>query len=325
MKEKKRDFTYLILEKLKSQSDYISGEELASKLKITRQALWKHIAKLEEKGYQILAVPHIGYRLTSIPDRLYPWEVQYELNTKFIGKNIYYYEIVDSTQNILWEMGLKNFKEGTTVISERQRKGRGRLGREWVSVKGGIYSSLLLRPVFMSFSRISQITLLIGLSCIYGIKRATGIQCSLKWPNDILLGDKKIGGILCEANTETDRVNFVVVGIGININIPKKYLPSTATSLFAEYKREISRIEVLKRILEEIERLYILLKKEGFSLIRKEWQKFCSLWGKHIKVKMLNQELEGIATEIDESGCLIIRKNTGLLEKIYAGDIIKLE
>lgn len=325
----KNDFSsqpkYLILEELKRQTHYVSGEDLASKLNITRQALWKHITTLQQKGYQIVAVPHLGYKLISCPDKLYPWEIQYNLNTKFIGRNIYHYEVTKSTQDIGWQLGLENQPQGTLVVSERQTKGRGRLRRNWISPKGGLYFSLLLKPAFITPNRISQITLLSGLSCIHAIKEKTEIECSLKWPNDILLNHKKVGGILCELNAESDRVNFVVVGIGINTNTSQKLLPPEASSLCIEKNSNINKVKLLKAILENIEKFYISLKNKGFPSIRQKWEESSFLWGKRVKVKTLSEEIEGQAEGIDEMGCLILRRNMAHIEKIFAGDVVKVE
>lgn len=336
------DFKYVILEALKGQEGYLSGEDLAKKLGITRQALWKHIAKLQEKGYEIAAVPHLGYQLISCPDKLYPWEIQHKLSTKFMGKDIHHYEIIPSTQDIAVDLGVKGFPEGTLVVSERQTRGRGRLRRNWVSPYGGVYFSLLLRPDFISLEQVSCITLLAGLGCIYGIKRSINISGFLKWPNDIFLNGKKLGGILCEVDAEADRVNSVVVGIGINVNPVRdnggysvgdkisngvntlEKLPPYATSLFRETGKRVNRVELLKKILEEIERLYFLLEKEGFSLIRQEWQEFCFLRGERVRVKTLNREIEGEAAGIDEKGHLVLKTGAGRIEKISAGDVEKL-
>lgn len=320
-KKDKKDIDYLVLEALKETSDYISGEELAHRLRISRQALWKHICKLIEKGYKISAVPHLGYRLVSIPDKLYSWEIKHKLRTKYIGKNIHHYDNVDSTQEIAWRLGLNSLPEGTLVIAETQKKGKGRLNRTWVSPRGGIYLSLVLRPNFILINEIPKITLLTGLACIYAIKKVTNIQCSLKWPNDIFLGEKKLGGILSEINAEQDKVNFIVLGIGININT--KDLPREATSLFLYAKRTFSRIEILKRILEELEALYEKARKEGFGSILKEWQRFCHLWNKKIKVKILNREIKGKALGIDRNGYLLVKKDNEYIEVISAGDVTK--
>ncbi|NQT28031.1 MAG: biotin--[acetyl-CoA-carboxylase] ligase [Candidatus Omnitrophica bacterium] len=317
-----KDLDYIILKKLKDDEGYTSGEELANKLKISRQALWKHINKLADKGYEIVATPHLGYKLMSCPDKFYPWEVQHNLNTRFIGKEVHHEEVIDSTQDLTWQLGLKGAPEGTVVFAQTQKKGRGRIQRQWISPRGGIYFSLLLKPDFLSIQEVPQITLLVALGCLRGIKKATGVECSVKWPNDIYLKGKKLGGILCEMNAEMDRIHFVVAGIGINVN--SKDLPSQATSLFLNLKKKVSRVEIAKRILEEIEVCYRQAQREGFSNLLKEWGQFCLLWGKRVKVKVFDKRIEGEASGIDERGYLLLRKDNGLIEKVSAGDITKL-
>ncbi len=322
MVKPEKNLDYLILEELKRKGDYASGEELAGKLAISRQALWKHIGKLTDKGYEIVATPHLGYKLISSPDKFYPWEVQHNLNTRFIGKEIRYEEVIDSTQDLIWQLGLEGASEGAVVFAQAQKRGRGRIQRRWISSPGGIYFSLLLRPNFLLVREVSQITLLIALGCLRGIKKATGIECSVKWPNDIFLKGKKLGGILCEMNAEADRIRFVVAGVGINVNT--RDLPLQATSLFLNLKKKVSQVEIAKRILEEIEVCYRRAKRIGFSGLLKEWEQFCFLWGKMVKVKVFNRTIEGEAIGIDENGYLLLRCNSGLIEKISAGDITKL-
>lgn len=311
----------LILETLKQSAGYVSGEEIAFKLKITRQGLWKHIAKLTRQGYKVSAVPHLGYKLVSVPDKLYPYEIQYRLNNKFIGKNIYYYEETVSTQNTAWELALDNSADGTLVVSESQAKGRGRLGRKWISAKGGIYFSLILRPKFIRLQDIPQITLLAAVSCIYGLKKTVDLEYSLKWPNDILLGDKKLGGILCEMDAEQDKVNFIVLGIGINANT--RDLPAAAISLFQYTAKKFSRAQILRNILEQFETLYIRAEQESFSFVLKQWESLCRLWGERVRVNVLDREVEGVAVGIDKKGYLLLRKDNREIETIYSGDVFK--
>jgi BirA family biotin operon repressor/biotin-[acetyl-CoA-carboxylase] ligase len=316
----KEDLDYFILKTLKEKNDYVSGEELSRTLKLSRQALFKRINKLIEKGYEIEGVPHLGYRLVSSPDKLYPEEIKYNLKTKFVGCKIHYYSTISSTQDVAWQLEEK--KEGTLIVSEKQTKGRGRLNRKWVSGEGGIYFSLILRPQFLLPTDIAQITLLSGLGCVYGIRKSTSVECLLKWPNDILIDEKKVGGILCEVSCEQDKINFVIIGIGINVN--NKDLPKEATSIFLSTKKRFRKVEILKSILKEIEELYEEVKKKGFKRILKEWSSFCSLWGNRVKVRFLDKEIEGQAQGIDERGYLILRKDNGLLEKVCAGDVIKI-
>ena len=318
----KKDTDFEILKELKNTEGYVSGEDLASRFDISRQALWKHIGKLTDKGYQIIAVPHLGYKLESIPDKLYPWEIQYKLNTKKVGKDIFYHDDIDSTQDAAWKLGISNSPEGSVVISESQGKGRGRMDRKWISPKGGIYFSLLLRPDFITMQDISQITLLMGLACLRGMKKTTSIECALKWPNDLFIENKKLGGILCEVHAEPDRVHFIVAGVGINVNA--KDLPKEATSLFLHTKKRYDRLAVIRGILEEVESFYEQARKKGFKDILTEWSKYCLLWGKRIKVKVLDNEIEGEARGIDERGYLLLQRDNGLIEKISSGDVIKV-
>lgn len=322
MKPAAKNLDYLILETLRSDSGYCSGEELAKKLKISRQALWKHISNLTQKGYEITAIPHRGYSLNSTPDKFYPEEVKYKLKTKLIAKQIHYYDSLDSTQDSVWKLGLAGEPEGTVVFAERQTKGKGRLARKWISPSGGIYFSLLLRPEFLLLGEVSQISLVIALAAIKAIKKVTGVSCQVKWPNDIILSGKKLGGVLCEINAETDKVNFIVVGVGININ--SKDLPPEAISLLLNTRKRFRRVEIAKAILSEIEDCYQRARKDKFSSLLKQWSKFCILWGKRIRVKIFDRIIEGEAQGIDERGYLLLRSNNGLISKLSAGDIIKV-
>lgn len=317
------DINYKILEELRKTDGYVSGEELAGKFSISRQALWKHIGKLTDKGYQIVAVPHSGYKLVSAPDKFYPEEIKCSLRTKIIGRQVHYYNWLDSTQNKAWELGLQNAPEGTVVFTQTQKKGRGRVGRSWVSAKGGIYFSLLLRPKSFLIQEIPRITLLMALGCMQGIKKTTGIQCAVKWPNDIFLNNKKLGGILCEMHAEADNVHFVVAGIGININT--KDLPPQGTSLFLHEKKKLSKVPIACGILEEIESYYLRARRQGFSELLKEWQKFSLLCGRRIKVKVMTKHIEGEASGIDENGYLLLREDNGFIQRISAGDVVKVQ
>lgn len=318
----KKDPEAIILERLKQHNDYVSGENLAQALHMSRQGLWKHISALIDKGYDIAATPHLGYKLLSSPDKLYPWEVKYGLNTKRIGKQFYHYEVIESTQNAAWQLGLNGADEGTVVFSESQKKGRGRMQRQWISPPGGIYFSLLLRPRFLSVPQAPQIALLAALGCINGIQKATNLQFQVKWPNDIYLNNAKLGGILCEINAEIDRINFVVVGVGLNIN--SRDLPGGATSLFRATKKKYSRVSIARSVLEQIEVCYLRAEKGELASLLQEWEKFCLLWGKRIQVKIFDTSIEGEAMGIDSQGYLRLRRDNGFIERISSGDVVKV-
>lgn len=320
--QKSKDLDFKIFRELKETNNYLSGQNIADKLNISRQAFWKHIKNLTDCGYKIEAVPHRGYKLKDFPDKPYPWEIKYGLNTKFIGHNIYFRQKIDSTQDFIWQLGQAGAPAGTVVIAQSQKKGKGRLGRSWVSPEGGLYLSCLLRPKKILIKDISQIALVIALACIQAIEQETGIELSVKWPNDIFLNKKKLGGILCQINAEADKINFVAVGLGININTKK--LPPEATSLFLERKNKISLVAITKRIIKKIEQRYLELEAGKSKELLNQWQKHCFLWGSRLRVKILNQIIEGEAAGIDPEGYLLIRRDNGLTEKISSGDVVKI-
>jgi BirA family biotin operon repressor/biotin-[acetyl-CoA-carboxylase] ligase len=307
---------------LKKKTGYISGEEISEHLKISRQALWKHIQELREIGYEIIAVPHLGYQLVSSPDRLFASEISHALHTKFIGKKIYYFQESASTMDIAMQQGMNDAPEGTIVLAETQTKGRGRLGREWFSPKyKGIYLSLLLRPK-ISLQQASILTLLAAVSVCEAIKEITGLNAQIKWPNDILIHQKKLGGILTELSAETDEVRFVIIGIGINVNNDKKTLPDGATSLKEQKKVNINRITLLQEILRKIEVNYLDFQKSGSQAIITKWRDYNITLGKRIRVFFHTEHLEGEAIDIDTDGGLLVRTDAGLTQKVTAGDVI---
>lgn len=311
-----------IINLLKRKSDYVSGDQIASRLGITRQALWKHIQELKERGFDIVAVPHLGYRLESSPDRLFDFEVSRDLNTEFMGKKIYYFEGVASTMEVAMQLGIKGAIEGTLVLSESQTKGKGRLGRSWFSPKyKGIYLSVILRPTLLP-SQASILTFLSAISICEAIKDTVDLSVNIKWPNDILLGNKKVGGILTELNAEMDKINFVTIGIGLNVNNDKKTLISGATSL-KEHKREhVNRVSLVQEILRKIEKNYLLLQKKGAHHIVEKWREHSITLAKRVKVYCQREHIEGEAFDIDIDGGLLIRKDSGVTEKVMAGDVV---
>ncbi|MBI4972810.1 MAG: biotin--[acetyl-CoA-carboxylase] ligase [Candidatus Omnitrophica bacterium] len=310
-----------ILDFLKKKENYVSGEELSHHFKISRQALWKHIQELKEAGYEILAVPHLGYKLVSIPDRLFSAEISRGLNTKVIGKKIYYFESVSSTMDIAVKLGMEGSPDGTLVISETQTKGRGRLGRSWLSPKyKGVYLSLILRPKILP-AQAPIITLLAAVSICEAIKRITGLEAKIKWPNDILMYQKKLGGILTELNAETDELRFAVIGLGLNVNNDKKALLTSATSLKEQKKENINRLDLLQEILRRIEANYLLFQGKGPQPIIEQWREYNITLGRRVKVISHKELREGEAIDIDIDGGLLLRQDSGLTEKIMAGDV----
>jgi len=305
-----------------NKNEYVSGEEISALLGFSRASLWKHINKLRLDGYLIEAVPHVGYTLKSTPDKMYGYDIGIGLNTDIIGKQkIWHYDSLKSTNNRAYELAEKGEPEGTLVVAETQTSGKGRLGRKWISPKGGgIYFSLILRPD-METDKVPVITLVAAVSIQKAIKKICGINAGIKWPNDILIGDKKVCGILCEIKAQPDMVNFLILGVGINVNTPLKKIPPPATSLKKETSRSISRIKLMRQILTEIEKDYLKLKKNGFKTLRTECKKLSTVLKKRIKVNEHYHIVEGIAVDIDEKGALIIRTKTGEKKRIFSGDV----
>lgn len=311
-----------IVDFLRQTHNYVSGEEISQRLGITRQALWKHIQELKERGYDIVAVPHLGYRLVSSPDRLFPSEISCHLNTQFMGKKIYYFDILSSTMDVALELGIRGASEGTLILTEAQTRGRGRLSRRWFSPKyKGIYLSLLLKPKILPHQA-PIFTLLAAVSVCEAIKEITGLDVRIKWPNDILIQNKKLGGILTELEAETDEVRFIVIGIGINVNNDRRTLVGGATSLKNEKKETVSRADLLKEILRKIEANYLVFQKKGILPILEKWRNYSITLGRRVKVIYHHRHIEGEAFDIDLDGGLLVRNNLGLIDKITAGDVV---
>ena len=317
-----------ILEILRNSGEsYVSGEDLCKRAGISRAAIWKRIEKLREEGYDIEASPHLGYRLAGIPDSLIPSEVQWKLKTKVFGKAVVSYKKVDSTNDIAYSLAEKGVREGMVILADEQAKGKGRHGRSWASpAKSGIYMSCIIRPPIAP-SEIPKITLVAAVAVAKAIRQVTGLEATIKWPNDILIRGEKVCGILTEMRAEQDSVDFIVLGIGVNVNTPQKSLPKGATSLKEELRRakrdeEISRIELAKKILEMLDEYYIMLKEKGSKPIIEEWKGLSSMLGSRVKAVLPNRTIEGQAHDIDPDGALVLRLDSGVLEKVSSGDIV---
>jgi BirA family biotin operon repressor/biotin-[acetyl-CoA-carboxylase] ligase len=315
-----------ILAVFRSNKDiYISGEDLSKRLNISRAAIWKHIKKLKTQGYEIIAYPHWGYKLISTPDALLPAELKWNLSTNFIGSQIYSYRMVESTNDIAYDLASKGAKEGTVITAEGQTRGKGRMGRNWISPPGkGIYISFVLRPQILP-QETPKITLLASVACAEAIRAQTGLLALIRWPNDVLVNEKKVCGILTEMNAELDRVNFLILGIGINVNADLKDLPLQAGSLAQLSGKEISRLELTRELLRQLEHFYLLFKESSdFTEILKSWERLSAVNGRRVNVICQERKVEGLVTGIDESGALILRLDNGLQERILAGDVVLL-
>ncbi len=302
----------------------VSGEKLGRTVGISRTAVWKYIAELRREGYQISSSPRLGYSLISAPDELLPEEIKGGLNTNIMGKQIIHYREISSTQDIAKALAAQGADEGVVVVAERQTQGRGRMGRNWFSLPGSICLSLILRPELKPLEAL-KFPLIAGVGAAQAINKLTGLRPELKWPNDLILGGKKVGGILAELSAETDRVIYIVLGIGINVNTPRNLFPeeieAIATSLKEECGKEVSRVKLVQAILVELESLYEELKFVGFEPIRQKWKSLSNTIGFWVRVSNAKEEIEGEAIDIDQEGALILRKASGSLQRIIAGEV----
>jgi len=302
-------------------SAYASGEDISKELGVSRTSIWKHIETLRNLGYEIEASPHLGYKLIGRPDRLIPEEIKNDLKTKFLGKNILTYASLDSTNDTAYKLAEGGAKEGTVVIAEKQKKGKGRQGRTWVSPKGGIYLSCVIRPDIEP-REVAKITLVSALAVCTAVREIANVAAMIKWPNDITIDGKKICGILTEMKAEQDNVDFLIVGIGVNVNTPASLLPKGATSLTEESDSDISKVDLAKRILEKMEYYIALFKKEGFRSIRDEWRDLSETLSHHVKVHCHEGNIEGQALDVDADGALVVRMESGFHKRILSGDVI---
>jgi len=311
------------------EKEYVSGEVLARKLKISRVAVWKQIQKLKDMGYKITSDQNLGYCLVSHPDLLIPQEVQRGLSTTYIGKKIYYFPELESTNIAAKEKALhraEGMSEGTLIIAERQSAGKGRLGREWFSPAGGIWLSIILYPQ-LSPSYISRITLMTAVATVKALENYTLIKPQIKWPNDILINEKKVCGILTEMSAELDIINWVVVGIGVNVNIDHQRFPEdiqeNTISLKEALGKEVLRVKLAQTFLQEFEKYYDKLKRKEFPSILREWKLYSHTLGRKIRVDMGERIIIGEAVNINGEGALILKKEDGELIKIISGTILK--
>ncbi len=314
-----------ILKMLKQNNDdFLSGEKISDKFGVSRSAIWKHINTLKEEGYEIESVPRKGYRIIASPDILTLEEVEEYLTTDFIGRNIYYFDSLSSTNIKAKEIATKS-KEGTIVIAEEQTKGKGRLGRSWLSPKGkGIWMSIILKPKVAPI-KVAKITLIGAAAVNQGLKDI-GIKSYIKWPNDIVIDGKKVCGILTEMSCELNMINYCIMGIGINVNLDKedfsKDLIDTATSLKSIAGEKIDRKRLLAYILNHFENLYIPFKEEGdISKTIKICKENSILIGREVKIIMGDTRKTGKVLDIDERGQLIVKYKDGKVEEIFSGEV----
>ncbi len=285
--------------------------------------VWKHIKSLERDGFGIDAVPSQGYRITSEPDVLRQNDIKPGLKTKVIGKEIHLFSEISSTNTLAMEMASRGAPEGAVVIAETQTGGKGRLGRKWISPKGNLYFSVILRPD-VPLHKAPLSTLIGAVAVASAIRTVCQLHAAIKWPNDVLLSGKKVSGLLTEMSAEQDRIRHIVLGIGVDVNMDPEVLPSdirtTTTTLMSETGRKVSRTALLREILRELDHWYQVLLHDPADVL-KEWEKLNMTIGNRIAVSGAGEIFEGSAQGIDAEGRLIVKLDEGTARTVAAGDV----
>jgi BirA family biotin operon repressor/biotin-[acetyl-CoA-carboxylase] ligase len=298
-----------ILNILRQYSEVVSGEILSSELGVSRVSIWKHIRKLQELGYDILSTPK-GYQLLNTPDTPFSWELPER------ASRVHYFESVSSTMDIARSLARKGCPSFTVIIAGQQDKGRGRLNRSWLSSEGGLYFTVVVRPRLpVAFS--GKVNFAASLALVRLFRSRFNIEAMVKWPNDILVEERKLAGILSEMEAEADMVTFINVGIGINANNDPSPIEPAATSLKILLHREISKKELLSGFLDEFERQ---LKEEKLNDVIEQWKEYTMTLNRHVKVVTTKDTIEGVAVDIEENGALVLRLDNGSLQKVIFGD-----
>jgi BirA family biotin operon repressor/biotin-[acetyl-CoA-carboxylase] ligase len=316
-----------ILKLLKKNPDtYVSSGEICQNLLVTRAAVWKQIQSLREEGYIIEARPRRGYRLLQSPDRLYPTEIREGLSTLVMGqKKIIYFPTLVSTNDLAWSEAQGGCPEGTLVVAEEQTGGKGRLGRSWHSPYGqGLFFSLVLRPL-VNPQEVARVTMLAAVALASAIGEVTGLTVGIKWPNDLLVDGKKVSGILAEMQGDQDRVNFLIMGAGINVNhqledFPEELRP-VATSLKLAGGQRVERVRLLQACLEAFEHWYFLWLEQGFAPVLARWKELSVTLNRAVRASTLKETWEGWAQDVDEDGALLLRLPNGEMQKLATGEV----
>jgi len=308
-------------------TEYLSGQDLSDVLRISRVAVWKHIKKIQLLGYTVESKQKEGYKLTANSGLLLPWEIVSGIKTKVLGQQAYYFDSIDSTQNQAMKMANDPKNSGAIIIAEKQTGGKGRSGRKWISPKGGIWLSVILHPKFdISITTLFPIASSLALS--YAIEKICKINPELKWPNDLTIKGKKVAGMLVDASLESNRIENLVLGVGINFKIDvkkiEKILKKTPNYYgVASLNKDGDAIALVQCFLLELEKMYELLNTKQTTKIIAEWTKRSSTIGKEVEIDTVNGKIKGKASKIDEDGGLLV-KDKGKITKIIAGDIVHL-
>jgi len=314
----------------KNPTHAVSGAELSQRLSVTRSAIWARIEELRSLGYEIEASPHGGYRLLSVPDVLHADDLLSQVQgNEIIGRDIRVFQETGSTNDVIEKLARDGVPEGVVVFAESQTKGRGRLGRKWISPpRKGLWFSVLLRPELRPAAA-TQLTVAAATALVRAIRNRAHVEPQIKWPNDILLNRKKIAGVLTELSAELDQIKYVILGVGVDVNLTANDLSAdlrkTATSLRIETGHTFRRAELAAAILSELDKDYARIRKNAFSSVAEEWERHCGTLGHQVAINMGTRVVEGRAESLDENGALLLRTDHGHLERIIGGDVTVLK
>lgn len=313
-----------ILKLLRKADGYVSGQQICEQLDVSRTAVWKVIRQLKEEGYQIEAVRNRGYRIVEVPDVLTGEELKSLMQTQWAGRNIVYYPETDSTNLRIRELGDAGAPHGTLAVADMQTAGRGRRGRTWESPPGSsIYMSILLRPDIIPGAA-PMLTLVMACSVAEGISDCENVDIRIKWPNDVIAGGKKLVGILTEMSTQIDYINHVTIGVGINVNMTEfpENIRDTATSLRLETGHKVRRAPLIAAIMKRFEENYaVFLKTQDMSGLMEKYSGMLINLDRDVLVLGAEDSYKAHALGIDRQGELIVRREDGTEEKIYAGEV----
>ncbi len=320
---------YRVLTFLKTHNDeYLSGQDLSDVLKISRVAVWKHIKRIKSLGYKIDSKQKLGYKLVKNTDLLLPWEITDGIKTKLIGKRAYYFDTIDSTQNFAAKISKNTKENGTVIISQKQTSGRGRLNRKWISPKGGIWLSIILHPKFdITFTTLIPIAASLALSL--AIEKTLKKKPQLKWPNDVTIIGKKVAGMLVDLSIESNEIDNLILGVGINFKIDSKKLTKSLQSTERFYgvtsltktNEKINPIKLVHSFLFELEKVLDLLEHKKPQSIIKGWTKRAFNIGKITTVITSDGKIKGKALKIDNDGALVLAQK-GKKQRVLVGDVV---
>lgn len=313
-----------IIRMLKERDGYVSGQELCDGLGVSRTAVWKVINQLKKEGYDIRAVRNRGYHLVESGDVMTEAEIRSCIKGSLIGNQVVYYEETDSTNTRAKHLAEEGAPEGTLVVAETQNAGKGRRGRSWSSPRGtGIWMSVVLRPDILP-AQASMLTLVAALGVSEGIFRATGLKPEIKWPNDLVLSGKKICGILTEISTELETIQYVVTGMGINVNMEEfpEELSRTATSLYLESGQKQKRAPLMGAMALALEEYYREFLKAGdLSTVKDTYEKRLANLNRQVTVLAPGGEYRGICRGINGQGELLVEREDGILCRVLSGEV----